>query len=107
MKPLKPTTSESHSKGRRLSSGLFVSAAALSLAACATPFKADVERFAAPLPAPQGMTFAVVPEDPKLAGGLEFAIYAKDVAAELSEVGYTPAASPSSVMTPNSVATKR
>ncbi|MEL6707743.1 MAG: DUF4136 domain-containing protein [Pseudomonadota bacterium] len=94
MKPLKPTTTQSRSKGRRLSSGLFVAVAALGLAACATPFKADVERFAAPLPAPQGMTFAVVPEDPKLAGGLEFAIYARNVAAELSEVGYTPAASP-------------
>ena len=36
-----------------------------SLAACTTnSFKADVSRFAVPLPAPQGQTFAVVPEDP-------------------------------------------
>ncbi len=48
-------------------------ALALGLSACATPFKADVSRFAVPLPAPQGQTFAVVAEDPKLAGGLEFA----------------------------------
>ena len=44
-------------------------ALAIGLSACATPFKADVSRFAAPLPAPQGQSFAVVPEDPKLAAG--------------------------------------
>jgi len=67
---------------------------ALGLSACATPFKADVSRFTTPLPAPQGQTFAVVPEDPKLAGGLEFATYANSVAAELTELGYARAASP-------------
>jgi len=66
-----------------------------SLAACATPFKADVSRFAAQLPAPQGESFAVVAEDPQLAGGLEFAMYADLVAEELTELGYTRAASPS------------
>ncbi|MFO6448066.1 DUF4136 domain-containing protein [Erythrobacter sp. NE805] len=71
-------------------------AAALGLSACATPFKADVSRFAVPLPAPQGQTFAVVAEDPKLAGGLEFATYANAVAAELTQLGYTRAASPES-----------
>ncbi|NQX94210.1 MAG: DUF4136 domain-containing protein [Erythrobacter sp.] len=91
---LKTITTETRSSGRRLASVLFVSAAALGLSACASSFKADVSRFAVPLPAPQGMTFAVVPEDPKLAGGLEFALYAKEVAAELSEVGYMPAPSP-------------
>ncbi len=65
-----------------------------SLAACATPFKADVSRFSAPLPAPQGQTFAVVAEDPSLAGGLEFGMYASEVADELQRVGYRPAASP-------------
>lgn len=67
------------------------------LAACTSPsFKADVSRFAVPLPAPQGQTFAVVPEDPKLAGGLEFATYANAVAAEMTELGYARAASPES-----------
>lgn len=67
----------------------------LGLGACApTPFKADVSRFAVPLPAPQGQTFAVVAEDPKLAGGLEFATYADKVAAELQQLGYARAASP-------------
>jgi hypothetical protein len=66
----------------------------VGLAACSTPFKADVSRFAVPLPAPQGQTFAVVAEDPKLAGGLEFATYADVVAGELRELGYQPAAAP-------------
>jgi hypothetical protein len=66
----------------------------IGLSACTTPFKADVSRFAVPLPAPQGQTFAVVPEDPKLAGGLEFATYANTVAEELTRIGYTRAASP-------------
>lgn len=66
----------------------------LGLSACATPFKADVSRFAVPLPAPQGQTFAVVPEDPKLAGGLEFATYAEAVAAEMTQLGYARASSP-------------
>jgi len=69
-------------------------ALAIGLSACATPFKADVSRFAVPLPAPQGQTFAVVAEDPKLAGGLEFATYANSVAAELEELGYARATSP-------------
>ncbi|MEL6878683.1 MAG: DUF4136 domain-containing protein [Pseudomonadota bacterium] len=63
----------------------------LGLAACATPFKADVSRFQSQLPAPEGQTFAVVAEDPKLAGGLEFAQYADFVEAEMRELGYTEA----------------
>lgn len=62
-----------------------------SLAACATPFKADVSRFQTQLPAPQGESFAVVADDPKLAGGLEFAQYAKHVEAQMARLGYAPA----------------
>lgn len=69
-------------------------ALAVGVSACATPFKADVSRFAVPLPAPQGQTFAVVAEDPRLAGGLEFALYADVVAKEMEELGYARAASP-------------
>jgi len=65
-----------------------------SLAACATPFKADVTRFESQLPAPQGETFAVVADDPALAGGLEFSQYADFVEAQMSRLGYTQAASP-------------
>ena len=64
------------------------------LSACAPSFKADVSRFQSQLPAPPGQTFAVVADDPKLAGGLEFALYANMVGAEMEKLGYTKAASP-------------
>jgi hypothetical protein len=81
----------------RIVRGLKLAAAPLmlaGLAACASSFNADVSRFQTQLPAPQGQTFAVVPEDPALAGGLEFARYADFVEAEMAELGYTQAASP-------------
>lgn len=63
-----------------------------ALAACAAPFNANVSRFQSQLPAPQGQTFAVVADDPALAGGLEFAQYARLVDARLTALGYVPAA---------------
>lgn len=79
--------------GRRLK--LASTAAILAgLAACASPFNADVTRFQTQLPAPQGVTFAVVAEDPALAGGLEFSQYARYVAEEMRQLGYTQATSP-------------
>lgn len=67
----------------------------VGVSACSTtPFKADVSRFTTPLPAPQGQTFAVVADDPKLAGGLEFALYADMVAKQMEQLGYARAASP-------------
>ncbi|KPL68751.1 lipoprotein transmembrane [Erythrobacter sp. SG61-1L] len=59
-----------------------------ALAACASSFKADVSRFQSQLPAPQGQTFAVVAEDPKLAGGLEFSQYAHLVEGQMQKLGY-------------------
>ncbi|MGB3472058.1 MAG: DUF4136 domain-containing protein [Erythrobacter sp.] len=82
------------SHSRRFSSVALALTLVAGLSACATPFKADVSRFAAQLPAPSGQTFAVVAEDPKLAGGLEFGLYADEVAAEMTRLGYTQAASP-------------
>lgn len=67
-----------------------------SLGACATPFKADVSRFQSQLPAPAGETFAVVADDPMLAGGLEFSQYADLVEAQMQRLGYAEAASPES-----------
>ena len=64
------------------------------LAACATPFRADVSRFQTQLPAPQGQSFYVVADDPALAGGLEFSLYANDVAEEMERLGYSRASSP-------------
>ena len=61
-----------------------------TLAACATPFNADVQRFQSALPAPQGQTFTVVADDPSLAGGLEFSQYASVVADRMASLGYRP-----------------
>ena len=64
----------------------------LALAACASPFRANVSRFQSQLPAPAGQTFAVVADDPAMAGGIEFTQYARLVEAKLAAQGYTPAA---------------
>jgi len=68
--------------------------AVAGLSACASGFNADVSRFASQLPAPAGQSFAVVADDPALAGGLEFSQYANYVAANLEKLGYARAASP-------------
>ena len=74
-------------------SHLTVLAASLAvLAACATPFNADVTGYQAQLPTPQGQSFAVVAEDPALAGGLEFSQYASLVAAQMQRL--SPVLSP-------------
>jgi hypothetical protein len=61
-----------------------------ALAACASPFTANVSRYASQLPAPQGQTFTVVADDPRLANGLEFRQYASAVADHLAQLGYRP-----------------
>ena len=66
----------------------------LALAACASPFRADVSRFQSQLPAPSGQTFAVVADDPAMAGGIEFAQYARLVEQRLAQQGYTPVGDP-------------
>jgi hypothetical protein len=66
----------------------------LSLAACASPFSADVSRFQSQLPPPSGQTFAVVADDPQLAGGIEFGQYADLVTRYMAQQGYRVAASP-------------
>ncbi len=66
--------------------------AMLSLAACATPFKADVSRFQE-LPAPQGQSFVVKAADANDQGGIEFGQYASLVAGEMLEMGYVQAPS--------------
>jgi len=62
----------------------------LGLAACASPFRADVSRFQSQLPAPSGQTFAVVADDPKLSGGIEFGQSAALVTRHLAQQGYRP-----------------
>ncbi|MGE3692601.1 MAG: DUF4136 domain-containing protein [Novosphingobium sp.] len=64
--------------------------AALALSACAQNFNANVSRFQSQLPAPAGQTFAVVADDPAMAGGIEFSQYAQLVADQMARQGYTP-----------------
>lgn len=78
---------------------LAAAAASLAaLAACTQTFKSDVTRFQSQLPAPQGQSFAVVADDPALAGGLEFSQYASLVTDELAALGYTPASPETATM---------
>lgn len=63
----------------------------IALSACASNFNSQVTRFASQLPAPQGQTFAVVADDPELAGGLEFSQYARLVEERMAGLGYRPA----------------
>ncbi len=58
------------------------------LAGCVQPFDASVSRFQHELPAPAGQTFAVIADDPRNTGGLEFGQYAALVAAQLRKAGY-------------------
>lgn len=68
--------------------------ALVALSACAaTPFKAQVNRFQM-MPAPQGQSYYVKADDPKLADSLEFSQYAGLVGAKLTALGYQPASSP-------------
>ncbi len=76
---------------RRLVGMVAVPLLLVALGGCATPFKADVQRFQTQLPAPSGQTFAVVADDPKDAGGLEFSQYAALVGTQMQKLGYAPA----------------
>lgn len=66
----------------------------LGLAACTQSLTANVSRFQSQLPPPAGQTFAVVADDPQMAGGIEFGQYAALVEAQMREQGYTPVADP-------------
>ena len=66
----------------------------LGVAACTSPFRADVSRFQSQLPAPTGQTFAVVADDPHMAGGIEFGQYADLVERQMAAQGYTPVDDP-------------
>lgn len=74
-------------KRKSLKLAIFAPLVFLALGACASPFRADVQRFEA-LPVPQGQSFAVVASDPELAGGLEFGQYAMLVENKMEELGY-------------------
>jgi hypothetical protein len=67
--------------------------ALLMLSGCTQSFNANVARFQQ-LPPAQGQMFAIVPEDNRNAGGLEFAHYADLVAQHLVNLGYVRAPRP-------------
>lgn len=69
------------------------SAALLLTGGCTPAFKANVARFQQ-LPVPQGQSFTIVADDPRLSGSLEFQQYAGIVAHKLGGVGYVPADDP-------------
>jgi hypothetical protein len=71
----------------------FAAATLLLVAACTTPFTADVARFQR-MPAPSGESFVIEAKDKARAGGLEFAQYAAYVENALAAKGYSRAASP-------------
>lgn len=83
------------SKFGRAAKLALVTLAVGALAACASPFRADVQRFESQLPVPNGQTFTVVADDPALTGGLEFRNYAQLVADHLARLGYRPVNNPS------------
>lgn len=78
----------SNNRITRLARLALIPLVAVGLSACAQSFNAQVSRFSAELPAPQGQTFAVVASDPAMKGGLEFAQYAKLVDAQMVRLGY-------------------
>ncbi|MEH6758979.1 MAG: DUF4136 domain-containing protein [Parasphingorhabdus sp.] len=80
-------TGSKDKSSKRFKLTIFTPLAFLALGACASPFRADVQRFEA-LPPAQGQSFAVVAADPELAGGLEFAQYAALVEQRLADLGY-------------------
>jgi hypothetical protein len=71
-----------------------ISLAFAALAACTSAFNADVTHFNSQVPPPAGQTFVVVPENPAMAGGIEFRQYASRVADHMAALGYRPVNDP-------------
>jgi len=82
------------SMGKKWMKGAMAGLLVLGLSACAETLTTHVTRFQSQLPAPQGQSFAIVADDPALAGGIEFSQYSRIVAGELVKKGYAEAASP-------------
>lgn len=67
-----------------------VVALSLLVGACAQNIKSDVARFHQLQGVPAGASFAIVPQDEALEGGLEFGQYAQLVERQLLEEGFQP-----------------
>jgi hypothetical protein len=77
---------------KMLAAAVMLGVSALGLSACATGFPAKVSRYQA-MPAPQGQSFVVVPQNAADMGGLEFSRYAELVAQQMQAQGYARAPS--------------
>ena len=76
----------------KLAAAILLGISALGLSACATGLRTQVSRYQA-MPAPQGQSFVVVPQNPSDVGGLEFSRYAENVAQMMEAQGYARAPS--------------
>ena len=76
----------------KLAAAALLGISALGLSACATGLRTQVSRYQA-MPAPQGQSFVVVPQNPADMGGLEFSRYAELVAQQMRAQGYAQAPS--------------
>lgn len=76
----------------KLAAAVLLGVSALGLSACATGLRTQVSRYQA-MPAPQGQSFVVVPQNPADIGGLEFSRYAEMIAQHMQAQGYARAAS--------------
>ena len=76
----------------KVTAAVLLSISVLSLSACATGLRTQVSRYQA-MPAPEGQSFVIVPQNPSDMGGLEFSRYAEIVAHRMESQGYARAPS--------------
>ena len=76
----------------KVAAAILLGISALSLSACATGLRTQVSRYQA-MPAAQGQSFVIVPQNPSDMGGLEFSRYAEIVAQMMEAQGYARAPS--------------
>jgi hypothetical protein len=76
----------------KLAAAVLIGVSALGLSACATGLRTQVSRYQA-MPAPQGQSFVIVPQNPSDMGGLEFSRYAEHIAQMMEAQGYARAPS--------------
>ena len=77
---------------KKIAAAVLLGISALGLSACATGLRTQVSRYQA-MPAPQGQSFVIVPQNPSDMGGLEFSRYAELVAQQMQAQGYARAPS--------------
>ncbi len=76
----------------KFAAAVLLGISALAISGCATGLRTQVSRYQA-MPAPQGQSFVIVPQNPADMGGLEFSRYAELVAQHMQTQGYARAPS--------------